>query len=136
MIPQDFQPRMHAYIAQVFKAKGLIPIAVGGVEDHVHALVIYNLNVSLPDVMRAVKANSSKMINESGRLKCLFRWQTGYGCFSISPGHTVQVEHYIRRQQEHHHNPEKPLSFEEELKRLFGLYKVDYVPEYMPKPEG
>ncbi|MBF0200241.1 MAG: transposase [Desulfamplus sp.] len=40
--------------------------------------------MSLSDMMQKVKGNSSKWINEQNRLVSRFRWQDGYGPFTVS----------------------------------------------------
>ena len=64
-----------------------------------------------PDVMRDIKANSSRHIRQSG---VRFAWQDGYAGISVSPSQVGVVKRYIANQKEHHHKRE----FEEELVML------------------
>ena len=66
---------------------------------------------SLADVMRDIKANSSRHIRQSG---VRFAWQDGYAGISVSPSQVGVVKRYIANQKEHHHKRE----FEEELVML------------------
>ncbi len=60
--------------------------------------------------MSAVKASSSKWINENRFTKGKFEWQSGYGAFSIAKSQRDVVIKYILNQEEHHRN----VSFKEE----------------------
>ena len=73
--------------------------AVGGTEDHVHIVATLPPKVAVAVVVRALKAGSSKWMNEEGHL---FAWQTGYGAFSVSASNLDRVCDYVRRQEEHH----------------------------------
>ena len=39
LIPEDLQPRLWAYLAGTAKNHGMHAVAIGGIEDHVHALI-------------------------------------------------------------------------------------------------
>ncbi len=56
-----------------------------------------------------------------------FKWQEGYGAFSVSPSQVEVVEKYIRHQAEHH----KKRSFEEEFVFLLKSSGIDYDPRYV-----
>jgi putative transposase len=45
--------------------------------------------------MNAVKASSSKLLNENDFIKNKFTWQSGYGAFSYSKGQRDTVIKYI-----------------------------------------
>jgi REP element-mobilizing transposase RayT len=50
---------------------------MGGTSDHVHILMALPPKLSVAQIVRVWKANSSEWMNESGHL---FAWQQGYGC--------------------------------------------------------
>jgi len=84
-------------------------------------------SVAVSDVMKSVKAKSSKWINESGKLAHRFEWQTGYGCFSYSHSHINRVFRYIQNQEKHH----KIMSFREEYLQLLQKFDIDYDERYV-----
>lgn len=62
-IPAIYLPRLHAYIGGVLRQHGHLPCAIGGIDSHVHMLVGYNINQSIPDMVRDVKSSSSRFIS-------------------------------------------------------------------------
>jgi hypothetical protein len=56
-----------------------------------------------------------------------FKWQEGYGAFSVSPSQVEIVVNYIRNQALHH----AKRSFEEEFVFLLKSSGVDYDPRYV-----
>ena len=74
-------------------------LAVGGTVDHVHVLLALPANKNLADVMRDIKANSSRHMRELG---VRFAWQDGYAATSVSPSQFATVKKYVSNQPEHH----------------------------------
>ena len=81
-------------------------IAVGGVEDHIHALIKLPGTLSVSGLVKQIKGASSHCLNLADRAAPLsrarFRWQHGFGAFSISRSHIPKVADYIRNQEAHH----------------------------------
>ena len=109
--------RVHCFIRKMAKEKGINLVAIDGTEDHVHLLVRMRGEQALSDIVRVLKAHSSKFINEVGGKETMFSWQAGYGGFSVSPSMVNKIRKYILKQEEHH----KHVYFEEELKTLYQL---------------
>jgi putative transposase len=57
---------------------------------------------SISDLVRDIKANSSKFINNQNWINGKFEWQTGFGAFSYSHSQLTNVINYIHNQEEHH----------------------------------
>jgi putative transposase len=75
-------------------------IAVGGMEDHVHLLVRFPTTVSIAKLVQQVKGASSHLItSKTGEA---FRWQGGYGAFTVSKALVPRIREYIRDQEKHH----------------------------------
>ena len=70
--------------------------------DHLHLLVGLRPDSSLSDLVRDVKAGSSKFINEKHWVMGKFSWQEGFGAFSYSRSQLGTVIRYIENQQKHH----------------------------------
>jgi len=83
--------------------------------------------MSLSDLVRDVKANSSKFINEKRWVAGKFSWQEGFGAFSHSRSQLGTVIRYIENQQKHHAKK----SFREEYVELLGKFAVDYDRRYI-----
>ncbi|MFV1885426.1 MAG: IS200/IS605 family transposase [Balneola sp.] len=87
---------------------------INGVEDHVHCLFRLKTSQNPAEVIKLLKGESSHWINQNIILDEPFKWQEGYGIFSVSPHEVIKIRKYIYNQEEHH----KDLSFEEEIKKL------------------
>ena len=81
---------------------GVISLAVGGVEDHVHVLVGAPASLSPSVIVGQLKGASSHRVNHVLRTTEPFAWQKGYGVFSLSRSHLDVVRAYVLRQPEHH----------------------------------
>ena len=100
-----------AYIRGIARNCKFDILAIGGTDDHVHVLLALPGNRNLADVMRDIKANSSRHMRESG---VRFAWQDGYAGISVSPSQIAAVKRYIANQEAHH----RKHGFEEELVML------------------
>ena len=56
-----------------------------------------------------------------------FRWQNGYGVFSVCPSILDNVIHYIANQEAHH----KKETFKEEFVKFLDRYGIDYDDRYI-----
>ncbi|MFX6915133.1 transposase, partial [Acinetobacter baumannii] len=81
----------------------------------------------IPDLIRDVKNNSSKFINEQGYLRKKFSWQEGYGVFSYSHWQVSKIYNYILNQAEHH----RKKTFKEEYKTLLKDFEIPYDDKYL-----
>ena len=126
MHPTDL-PRIFEYIGGTLKELGCIPIIVGGVSDHIHILTSIAKTITLSDMMRAIKAGSSKWIKSLSSAYATFAWQDGYGAFSVSPSSLSQTIDYIKRQEQHHQGK----SFSDEYKALLEEYQISYDAKYL-----
>ena len=81
----------------------------------------------IADFMGAVKANSSKWINEQHFVKGKFQWQEGYGAFSYAKSQRDIVIKYIVNQEEHH----RATSFKEEYLKMLADFEVAYQDKYL-----
>ena len=77
-------------------------LAINNMPDHIHILIEYNINISIPELMRDTKALSSKFINDRNWIRGRFEWQNGYGVFSYSRSQIDHAIKYIHNQQIHH----------------------------------
>lgn len=82
LIRKDWKEELYKYICGIVNGKEQKVYAIGGVADHIHLSISIRPNVVLSDLVRDLKANSSKWINEKGFIKGKFQWQEGFGAFS------------------------------------------------------
>lgn len=87
MISKSWNTELHEYIAGIIKGKRQKPIIVNGMPDHVHAFIRIRPVMSISDLVRDIKNNSTNFVNERKFVKGKFSWQAGYGAFSYSFTH-------------------------------------------------
>ncbi len=127
LLPATIRSRVYAYISTFLHDAGNIPLAIGGTDDHVHILFAYNINTRIPDVIRELKSNVSRFVNDNNLIAYKFEWQRGYGAFSYSHSHIEAVKRYIRNQTEHH----KQISFKDELVHILECFGMDFDERYL-----
>jgi len=71
-IKDNVRERLYEYIGGTIRAKKGRLIEIGGVEDHVHILAGLAPTEALANVVRDIKANSSKWMNEQSGSSGLF----------------------------------------------------------------
>jgi REP element-mobilizing transposase RayT len=121
------RPRVHAHIGGIIHDEGGIPLIINGVADHVHILAKLRQDKALSDVVRAIKAKSSGRVHRQVPQCKEFRWQNGYGSFTVSESQVGRVRAYIMRQEEHH----RTRSFQEEFIALLEAHHIEYDPRYL-----
>ena len=100
---------------------------MNGVADHVHVFVGLKPSMNISDLVRDIKNNSSKFINEQKFLKCKFSCQEGYGAFSYAHSQIENVYQYILKQEEHH----KKKTFKEEYLDFLQKFEIEYNEKYL-----
>ncbi len=127
LIHSALRERLHAYLAGIIKNSGGHALRVGGTDNHVHLLIELGPPGSVSDMVRSVKANSSKWIHETFSDASAFQWQSGYAAFSVSPSGVGEVSSHIENQEEHH----RRRSFDEEFLALLTRCGVPYDERYV-----
>jgi len=112
-------------MAGIARNQGFEAIIIGGVKDHVHALLLLPPRLPLAKAIQFLKGSSSKWLNETTGNR--FSWQEGYGAFSVSASQTADVVRYIENQAAHHAKK----SFEEEFLEFLTKYGVAYDPAHV-----
>nr|MBA2422756.1 transposase [Chitinophagales bacterium] len=118
---------LHRYIAGIIEGKKQKSLAVNGWQDHVHAFFGIEPSESISDLVRDIKANSSKWVNERRFLKDKFRWQEGFGAFSYSKSQRDTVIKYIMNQEQHHNRK----TFREEYLDMLRKAEIEFESRYL-----
>ncbi|GMU34090.1 MAG: IS200/IS605 family transposase [Planctomycetia bacterium] len=116
-IKPELEPRLYAFIGGIVRDLRCQLLGINGMPDHVHLLIRYRADLSISDVVRHIKARSSKWVNETGFSPDHFSWQEGYGGFTVSRSAVPEVEAYIARQKDHHQRQDFKGEFLELLRR-------------------
>ena len=127
IITDELEYKLHSYIGGVIRGERGDPIAIGGTKDHIHILARLPTTISIAEMLRRIKGNSSKWVGDLPGYRYPFAWQRGYAAFSVSQSVTGQVQRYVQEQNEHH----KKVSFREELLSLLEMHGVEYDQRYI-----
>jgi REP element-mobilizing transposase RayT len=123
LIGAAWEKELHKYLGGIVKGWKGIPIAINGMADHVHLLVLM-VPCDFPAFMRELKAGSSKWAKQHDRD---FAWQRRYGAFTVSSSVADKVRSYIENQKSHHAEQ----TFEDEYLSLLGKHGVEFDPQYL-----
>jgi REP element-mobilizing transposase RayT len=102
-------------------------LSIYSMPDHTHLLIGIKPSIAISDLVRDIKAGSSKFINDSNWIIGKFNWQEGFGAFSYSKSHIDNVIKYINQQEEHH----KTKSFREEYIEFLKKFAIEYDEKYL-----
>jgi len=118
----QFLPELHSYLGGIIRNMEGTALAVGGISDHVHLAVGLKANHTLSDVMRGLKADSSKWIKSTLR-RTAFAWQEGYGAFTVGAPGLEKLREYVLNQEKHHETRTFQTEYLEMLRK--GLVEFD-----------
>ena len=127
VIDKTWGKKLHGVIGNLVNEANCKTIIVNGVEDHIHCFVGLKPVVSVSELMKTVKAKSSKYINDHSLTKSRFEWQEGYGVFSYSQSHVDKVFKYIQNQETHHAKQ----NFKDEYLDFLKKFKIEYDEQYI-----
>jgi len=127
LIKPDIENELFKYLGGVCNSLNCRPLQIGGYLNHVHILCSISKNISIAELIKKTKANSSKWIKSKGQELDNFYWQKGYGAFSLNPTQINLVVDYIKNQKEHH----KTKTFQEEYRNFLRKYKIEYNEDYV-----
>ena len=122
LIHEKFEQKLWAYKGGIAKQHSCTPIAIGGVEDHVHCLIRLSPLINSSKLVQLIKGGSSKWVNDQFFPDRTFRWQKGCGAFTVSPSGVRSLSRYIQNQKIHH----KKVSFQKEFTWFLDRYNMDY----------
>ena len=127
LLQKPWREELFKYMAGVIKNKNQKSIIVNGVADHVHVFVGLRPSMSVSNLIRDVKNNSSDFINDRQFLTYEFSWQDGYGAFSYAHSQMDAVYKYILNQEKHH----RKKTFKEEYLEFLQKFEVEYNEKYL-----
>ena len=123
----NFTPRVYEYLGGVAHGNGCRLLTAGGIADHVHLLVSLGRPITIADLVKQVKAASSRWVHDTFAERREFAWQAGYGAFSVSPADAVAVVEYILNQEEHH----RTTTFQDEFRDFLRRHEVAFDERYV-----
>ena len=127
LIQEAWKDRLYKYICGIASGKGQKVFAIGGVADHIHLLVSMKPSISVSELVRDLKSNSSKWLNEQGLFKGKFEWQNGFGAFTCGHSQLTSVIAYVNNQEMHH----KKVTFKEEYIKLLHEFEIEFKEQFL-----
>jgi len=127
LINQRWELELYQYISGIIRNKGQKPMVINGMPDHIHLLVGMKPDMASSDSVQEIKKSSHSWITKSGHCPYKFKWQDGFGAFSVSQSHVEKAYKYIENQKKPHHKN----SFKDEYLLLLKKYQIDYKTEYL-----
>jgi len=127
LISPKWKVDLYKYITGIVTNKQQKLMAINGMSDHIHILISTKPDCNLSDLVRDIKANSSKHINEQSWVNSRFEWQKGFGAFSVSSSQVDRTVKYIENQEKHHGRK----TFKEEYIEFLNTYDVDFDERYI-----
>ena len=126
-IPKQHKEALHRYITRIITHQKQTVIQINSMPDHVDILVGITPDVAISDLVRDIKANSSKWINRKRWVVGRFEWQSGFGAFSYAHSQLDRVVDYIKNPESHHSDR----TFRAEYLEFLARLDVPYNPEYV-----
>ena len=131
LIPKEHKDELHQYITGIVTNKKQKVIQINSMPDHIHIFVGIDPNVAISELVKTIKANSSRFINKKQWTVGRFSWQEGFAAFSYSHSQLDNVADYIKNQEARHAHK----SFREEYLAFLKRFNVPYNPKYVFDPD-
>lgn len=121
-ITPEIEQRIWSFMGGIARENKIHPIQIGGVDDHVQLLLNANATFAPSKIAQLIKGGSSAWIHTTFPGMKSFKWQDGYGAFTVSKSSVPDVTQYIKNQREHHHTH----SFQDEYLVFLDRHEVQY----------
>jgi len=118
---------VHKYLGGASNKLECPVLRVGGVADHVHVLCRLGRTITVADLVKELKRESSQWIKSKFPELADFYWQLGYGAFSVSESKVPDVRAYVENQEQHHAS----MSFQDEFRELLKKHGLEWDERYV-----
>jgi len=130
LISDKWRDELYAVIGRVASDCDCVPLAIGGMNDHVHVLLSVGGNApEFKAIMQRIKGVSSRWVNTHKLCVGKFGWQNGGGKFTYSYRELPMMTNYVRNQERHH----RGMDFREEMKMFLSAAGIEAGEEYLPE---
>jgi putative transposase len=126
-ITQDIEARVWAYLAELADLHGMSSLQIGGLDDHIHAILSIPPTLPVSKAVQVLKGNSSRWIRSTFDELDIFRWQDGYSAFTVSRSALATTIRYVERQRETHIRH----TFQEEWLALLNRHDISFEDRYL-----
>jgi REP element-mobilizing transposase RayT len=115
LITANIESPIYAAIVDKCRELKCEPLAIGGIENHVHLLTRFHTTVAIATLAKEIKGASSHLVTHKLTPDEFFKWQGAYGAFTIRKSDVPQVMAYVKNQKKHHADG----VLDDELERIF-----------------
>jgi REP element-mobilizing transposase RayT len=98
IIKQEWEDELYKYISGIVHNKNQKIVVINGTSNHIHLLLNVKTDCCISYLIRDIKSNSSRFINDNHWGLGKFKWQSGSGIFSVSHSQIDKVHNYIDNQ--------------------------------------
>ncbi len=120
-LDENMRSELIPYLGGIARKNHATLSAGGGWVNHLHLLIQCPAKLALADLVRALKANSSRWVHERFASHGEFAWSVGYSAFTVSHSQVPAVKSYIGGQEQHHAGH----GFLEEYKRFLEAHSLE-----------
>lgn len=113
LIPPSAEPRLYGEMERKIRELRGIPIAIGGIEDHVHCLCSFHPTIAIAYLVQQIKGATSHLMTHEVLGEGEFRWQGAYGAFTLGAETVPRVRAYVLNQKRHHSSGDVWTEYEE-----------------------
>ncbi len=126
-IKESFREELQKYITGIINNNKQKLLAIYCMSDHTHLFLSIGPDITISDLVRDIKANSTTFIKNKKWIPSTFSWQVGFGAFSHSRSQAKDMVEYILNQPERH----KKVTFKEEYLEFPSKFEIKYDEEYL-----
>ena len=102
LITPDLEAPLYGAVLDKCQRLQCVPLAIGGVEDHIHLLVRFPTTLPIATLLHEIKGSSSHLVTHVLQPAAFFKWQGAYGAFTVQKDGVPVLQDYIRNQKAHH----------------------------------
>ncbi len=102
LITEDIERELYRYIHQACQENQCQVLAIGGLPDHVHLLILMPSTISISDLLKYIKGGSSHFVSRTLTPGVWFQWQGSYACHSFAYADRAKVIAYVSNQKRRH----------------------------------
>jgi REP element-mobilizing transposase RayT len=126
-IKPEIEERVWTFVGGIARHHKMTALQIGGIEDHLHALVLAPPTFAPYEIAKFLKGESSKWVHEEFPDLRDFGWQDGYGAFTVSKANVPNVVSYIQNQRAHH----QTMTFQDEYLDFLKKAEIEYDERYL-----
>lgn len=122
-----YDKELYSYLSQICISNECDVVIIGGYLDHIHILCKFSKKITLSELVKKLKVNSTKWLKKRDKSFINFSWQIGFAAFSVGNKGIYSLKRYIQNQRKHHTKEE----FKIEFVRLLNENEVEFDERYL-----